>query len=169
MSTSDRTQLKDVLVGSLGSLRSVSNAILCVSQDAQRFDGVAIGALTVNTTNYTWPLVRVDRPVQIIQARILPGGALVYNANAVTIAYGYTNDNQAVGSMTTMGFINTANTVANGGTANWAVGTSIVITANANVNAIVPSGSQLFMTSTIVSGGVIIPAGTVFQLLWEEV
>jgi hypothetical protein len=49
------------------------------------------------------------------------------------------------------------------------VGTSIVITANANVNAIVPSGSQLFVTSTIVSGGVIIPAGTVFQILWEEV
>ena len=169
MSTSDRTQLKDVLVGSLGSLRSVVNAILCVAQDAQRFQAVDVGAgATTAATNYTFPLARVDRPVQIIGARILPGGALTYNVtNYVTISYGWTNDNST--TVTLQGGIGAGNTAANGAAGNWTFGTSIAVPPNTLVNAIVPSGSQLAWTVVPTGVGLAIPGGTVFQLLWEEV
>ena len=169
MATSDCTQLKDVLVGSLGSLRTVTNAILCVAQDAQRFIETDVGiTATTAATNYTLPVARVDRPVQIIAARILPGGALTYNVtNYVTISYGWTNDNST--TVTLQGGISTGNTAANGATGNWTFGTSIVVTANTNVNAIVPSGSQLAWTLVPTGAGEAVPAGTVFQIQWEEV
>lgn len=164
---SDRTQYKQVLVGSVGSSRSVANAPLMVAQDSQRFEAVNVGPTAVaNNVNVNWAQNRWDRPVQVKECRILPGAALTQDAGNLAISYGYTNDNG--GAFTTMGSINT-NTVANGGTGNWAAFVSIVITANTLVNAIVPSGS-FFAFKTVNSGaGLAIPAGSAFQVLGEEV
>jgi hypothetical protein len=181
MAASDRTQWKQVVIGVLGSLRTVANSFLAVAQDAQRFQGYDVAAATTATTDYNFAVARVDRPVQVKEVRILPGGALTYTAgNYVTLNVVYTNDNTGVANGTVLGTIATNNTAANGATGNWAAGTSITIplftatTANANLNEssnmIVPSGSQLFVTSTHTGGaGVAIPAGTRFQVLWEEV
>lgn len=181
MST-DRTQYKQVVAGSLGDNRTIANAINCVQQDAQRFQKVDVGgaALTATTT-YNFPVARVERPVLVKEVRILPGGALTTAAgNYTTISYGYTNDNTGIANITTLGQINTANTAANGGTGNWASGTSILVTAftsatvntnaNQSINSTIPAGSQIFVISTPTGGaGVAVPAGTAFQMLWEEV
>lgn len=174
MATSDRTQLKQVMAGSIGDGRSMStvnplSGAGCVAQDAQRFVTVPVGGAALGaTSDYTFGAARVDRPVQIKEVRILPGGALVAAAgNLVTINYGYTNDGG--GSLTVMGTCNT-NTAGNGGTGNWAAGVSVVVAANTSVNAIVPSGSHLQVTSTHTgASGVAVPGGTCFQIIWEEV
>ncbi|HEY1695139.1 MAG TPA: hypothetical protein VGG39_23385 [Polyangiaceae bacterium] len=169
MTTSDRSQYKQVLVGSLGSSPSVANAPLCIAQDAQRFLEVDVGiTATTAATTYTLPVQRLDRPVNVKEVRILPGGALTFvSANYVTVNYGYTNDNSS--SLTVMGSIATNNTAANGATGNWAAGTSIVVPPNSNVNSIIPSGSQTQITVTPSGVGVAIPAGTRFQMIVEEV
>jgi hypothetical protein len=165
----DRTQYKAVLVGTLGSSRTVVNAALCIAQDAQRYAETAIGITATTAGNdYTLALARLDRPVQVKEVRILPGGTLNFNAtNFTTVNYGYTNDGG--GSITVQGGIATSNTAANGATGNWAAGTSIVVPPNANVNQTIPSGSHVQITLTHSGIGVAVPAGTLFQMIWEEV
>lgn len=167
MATSDRTQLKQVVSGALGASRNVVNAAQTVAQDAQRYEGTAVGPTAVaNNVNVNFQVARLDRPVQVKECRILPGGALTQDTGNLAISYGYTNDNG--GAFTTMGTINT-NTSANGGSGNWVAYTSIVVTANASVNAVVPSGSHFGFKSVNSGAGLAIPAGTIFQVIWEEV
>lgn len=170
MANSDRTIFKYVLAGTLGANRSVANAYLCIAQDAQRYQYIDIGAVTATTaaTTYTLPGCRFDRPVQMKEVRVLPGGALTFSITvSENIAWGYTNDNS--GTLTaTLGTANT-NGVPNGGTGNWSYGTSVLLAPNNNINQIIPSGSQLALTITPVSTGTAIPAGTRFQFIYEEV
>jgi hypothetical protein len=166
MSASDRTQYKQALVGSVGSSRTVSNAPLMVAQDAQRFESVGFPTGIANNVNVNAQVLRVDRPVQVKEARILPSAALTQDTGNLTLSYGYTNDGG--GAFTTMGSIN-SNTSANGGTGNWAAYQSIVITANTAVNAIVPSGSHFGFKIVNAGAGLAIPSGSALQVLWEEV
>jgi hypothetical protein len=167
MAGSDRTQLKQEILGSFGSGRDVVNAALTVAQDAQRFHLLQVGATAIaaNVANMNLCGPRLDRPLFVKEVRILPGGAVTANLVA-TVGYGYTNDNGA--TVTVMGSIN-GNTVANGGTGNWTFGTSIIVPPNVAVNPVVPSGS--FMCVQLLNGGVqpAIPAGTTFQIIGEEV
>ena len=94
MSSSDRTQYKQVLLGALGSSRTIANAANCVAQDAQRFETASVGtAATAATGTINYSVARLDRPVVIKEARILPGGTLVGAAgNFQTVTLAYTND-----------------------------------------------------------------------------
>ena len=167
--SSDRTQYKQVVVGSLGSSPTIVNAPLCIAQDAQRYYHVGLGVTaTTASTNYNIPVARTDRPVQVKEVRILPAAALTFiAANYVTLQYGYTNDNG--GAMVVMGSINTANTAANGGTGNWVAQTSILIPANTSINTVIPSGSFVQIQTVASTIGIAIPAFTAFQLIVEEV
>jgi hypothetical protein len=158
---SDRAQLKAVMVGALGALRTVANALLAVQQDAQRFDGVVIGAATTAGTTYTLPLCRLDRAMVIKDFRVLPGGAVALNAsNYITAALVWNND--AGGGNTT---IASASTVAT----SWALGTSVSLTTTtALTGTTIAAGTQIFVTITPTGTGVSIPAQTVFQAMWEE-
>ncbi len=172
MATSDRTQYKQVLIGVLGALRTVSNSFLAVAQDAQRFDYAGVGNANTALATINFPLCRVDRPVLIKECRILPGGALTAGANFVQINFGYTND--VTNTITVLAGCNTnaANLdVGNfpSATGNWAFGASIKVAQNANQNQVVPSGSQLVWQSSNGTVGMAIPANTQFQGLWEEV
>lgn len=172
---SDRTQYKQVLVGVVGALRTVSNAFKMVAQDAQRFETASVGAAaTAATGTQNFLVARVERPVQLIEARILPGGALVGAAgNFQTISFGYTND--ASSSVTVLAQCNTNGTTLNttpfpSTTGNWAFGTSILVAQNASQNQVIPSGSFIVVQAANTgAAGIAMPAGTVFQLLVEEV
>lgn len=164
MASSDRTQYKQAIVGSIGDSRTITNGPLIVAQEAQRFVEYPVAAGLAANANLNASMARVDRPVQVKEVRILPGGTWTGNANTV-FAYGYTNDNG--GSFTTMGTIN-GNTAANGGTGNFAVYTSVVVTANTSINAVVPSGSHFAVQVTTTAPSVALPTLT-FQVLWEEV
>lgn len=169
MALSDRTQLKAVMAGTLGALRTVTNALLAIAQDAQRFDAIVIGGVTTPGTTYTFPLVRVDRPIVIKDFRVLPGGALTASATLFeTMALVYNND--AGGANTSLASY-TTNLTGNGGTGNWTVGTSIPLFSAASPisGATVPAGSQVMMTLTPTSTGTAVPAQTLFQVIWEEV
>ena len=170
MAGSDRTQWKQCVVGELGANRNVSNAALAVAQDAQRFASAFVGTANLGaTSNFTFPVAFLDRPVLIKSCYILPGNSLTFAAgNFVTVQYGYTNANG--GAMTVQGAINSSNTVANGSTGNWTTGIPIQVTANTAVNQVVPSGSLLQVQSlTNGAAGVVVPGGTSFQLILEEV
>ena len=169
--SSDRTQFKQVVAGSIGDSRTLSGtnplaANGVVAQDAQRFEQVGFGPTAGSAnTNYTFAMARLDRPVQIKEVRILPGAALTTNGNTV-VQYGYTNDNG--GSFTVMGSVNTNQNVSLG-TGNWAALQSLVVAANASVNAVVPSGSMLAVKLVATAPSEAVPAGTAFQVIWEEV
>jgi len=170
MANSDRTQFKQVVAGAVASLRTlVTNPLQgngCVAQDAQRYASVACTTGLANNVSPNIQVVRVDRPIQVKECRILPGAALTQDTGNLVISYGYTNDNG--GSFTTMGTINT-NTAANGGTGNWSAYQSVLITANTSVNAVVPSGSHFGFKVVNSGAGLAVPSGTAFQVIWEEV
>lgn len=153
-----------VMVGELGASRTVVNAAQAVAQDAQRFEGPTLTAASTAGTTYYWTVARVDRPVKVIEVRVCPGGALTAdNTNYAGISYEYTNDGG--GSAVVMGSVNTKVT----GTNSWLAQQSFVVTANAAINAVIPAGSFIYIKSAASGGGVAIPAGTRFQMLWEEV
>jgi len=174
MSLTDRSLFKAVLQGSLTGNRNVSNAADVVAKDAQRFESATVGD-TASTagSDYVFPVARVDRAVMIKEVRVLPAANIAMDgandlANYVTIAYGYSNDNSGPGLGTTQGSINNKPT-ANGGVGNMTGMQSVVVAANSNVNQVVPAGSMIAVTTTHSGIGIAIPAGTKFQVLWEEV
>lgn len=175
MSSSDRTQYKQVLIGALGSSRTIANAANCVAQDAQRYEMVTVGtAATAATGTINYSVARLDRPVVIKEVRILPGGTLVGAAgNFQTITLAYTNDGG--GAVVNVAQTNTNGTTQNtvtypGTTGNWAQAVSQLVPFNTSNSQLVPAGSHLyFVQANTGAAGVAIPAGTTFQLIWEEV
>lgn len=162
---SDRSQFKEVLLGSFGSGRDVVNAVKVIAQDAQRFQETCLVSGQANNVNVNYSVARVERAVKVVEARILPSAALTQDTGNLVISYGYTNDNG--GSFVTLGQINT-NTTANGGTGNWTAYQSIVVTANAAQTQ--PPANSFLGWKTVNSGaGLAIPSGTTLQILWEEV
>lgn len=174
MAASDRSQYKQVLTGVLGALRTVSNAALAVAQDAQRFVGTDVGPNAVPATGtFNYAIARVNRPVKLIEARILPGGALTGAAgNFAVINVVWSNEN---GGTTVLAGCNTNGTTLNTSvfpstTGNWSQGTSILIAQNSSQNQVIPSGSYIYVAHTNTgASGVAVPGGTSFQLIWEEV
>jgi len=174
---SDRTQYKQVLIGMVGALRTVVNSFQMVAQDAQRFSETQLGSTAQAATGtFNYSAARVERPILVKECRIIPGGALTLNAtNYQTVTLNYTNDNGGaaviLAQTNTNAVLNTTSFPGNTGT--WAQGTSILVPLQPNSaisNLVVPSGSQLYWSVVNTgAGGVAVPAGTAFQLLWEEV
>lgn len=177
MASSDRTQLKQAIVGSIGDSRTVTNAFLVVAQEAQRYVVVNVPAGFAANTAANITLARYDRPVLVKEVRILPDATsnIATNPGNTTFNIGYTNDNGSV--LTSLALMNN-NTAANGGTGNLVQFVSQPITlftattANANLNQtanmIVPSGSHLVLQLGVTAPSVAIGA-VGFQVIWEEV
>lgn len=175
MASSDRTQYKQVLLGAVGSSRTISNAADMVAKDAQRYETTSVGtAATAATGTINYSVARLDRPVVIKEARILPGGTLVGAAgNFQTVSLSYTNDNG--GGAVVVAQTNTNGTTQNttsfpGTTGNWSQAVSQLMPFNTANSQLVPAGSHLYFTQANTgAAGVAIPGGTVFQVIWEEV
>jgi len=186
--SSDRTQFKQAVAGSIGDSRSVAvnplQANGCVAQDAQRFESVQFTAAVAANTSANYSVARLDRPVQIKDFRVLPSAAVTVNGNT-TFILGYTNDNG--GTLQNIVVINT-NQNANLGLGNLAQWTSVNILTLANTqanalnnsnagnnygltpnNLLVPSGSHLILRQVATTPSEQIPAGSEFQFIWEEV
>jgi hypothetical protein len=180
MGSTDTEILKDVLIGSLGSNRSVSNAEGTVKRTFQQVAEATLGLASTAGSDYTLPVLRnTNQSILIKEVRILPSAATVTdvnNANYATISLAWTNDNSALPNaavlantaLATTTTLPTVNTNSPGpGTGNWSAGISIQINQNANVNQNVPAGSMLYFQSTHTGTGLAIPAGTKFQVIWE--
>lgn len=181
MST-DTEIYKDVLIGSLGSNRSVVNASNTVLRTFQQVAEATLGLASTAGTDYTMPVLRnSNNAIVVKEVRILPSAATVTdvnNANYATISLAWTNDNSALPNAAVLAntalaaitTLPTVNTNAPGpGTGNWSAGISIQINQNANINQTVPQGSMLYFQSTHTGTGMAIPAGTKFQVIWEAV
>lgn len=184
MASSDRTQYKQALVGTMGDSRSVSNAALMVAQDAQRYETIQFTTAIAVNTSANYSVARFDRPVKIVDFRYLPSAALTTNGNT-TFILGYTNDNG--GTLQNIVVINTnQNTsLGMGNQVQW-TSTNILSLANSQSNALnnsnagnnygltpnnllVPSGSHLILRQVATTPSETLAAGSEFQFIWEEV
>lgn len=187
--SSDRTQFKQAVAGSIGDSRSIAvnplQANGCVAQDSQRYAEVSFPTGVAANTTANYSVARFDRPVQIKDFRVLPSAAVTVNGNT-TFILGYTNDNGGtlqnivvintnqntvlglgnLAQWTSVNILTLANTQANA-LANSAAGNNYGLTPN---NLLVPSGSQLILRQVnTVTLSEAVPAGSAFQLIWEEV
>lgn len=175
MASSDRTQFKQAVGGSIGDSRLLAQpAVLaangCVAQDAQRFESVQFTAAVAANTSANYSVARLDRPVKLIDFRFLPSAAITVNGNT-TFVLGYTNDNG--GALQNIAVFNTnANTSLGMGNMTQWVSVNCLALAGATLttNAYqIPAGSHVVVRQIGTSPSEALPAGSEFQLIWEEV
>lgn len=175
MASSDRTQFKQVVAGSISDLRTlaVTNPLQsngCVAQDAQRYLPLNLTAGTAINAAANYSLARLDRQVVIKELRLLPSAALTTSGNT-TFVLGFTNDGG--GTFSNIAVFNT-NQNTSLGTGNFAQWVSVncmglagaTVTAN---NQLVPQGAHLVLKQIPTTPSEALPAGTAFQVIWEEV
>jgi len=168
MANTDRTQYKQVVAGTIGDLRTLSQSTVlasngCVAQEAQRY--IVRDITVAANTNANYCLARFDRPVNLLTVRLLPTAAVTTNGNT-TLQLAYTNDN---GGNLQNCIVITSNTTANGGFGNLVAFTSINLVTGTISNANVPSGSLLVLENFGPTLKEALPAGTAIQIIYEEV
>jgi hypothetical protein len=170
MSVSDRTQFKQVVAGSVGDLRTLSNVNPlasngCVAQDAQRYGSLDFTTAVAVNVSANYCVATFDRPVRLLAVKFMPASAVTTNGNTV-FNIGYTNGGG--GALTVLASVNT-NVNANLGTGNYVALTPITIPLLAAANQLIPSGSLLVLEQIGTAPSEAVPAGSGFQFIWEEV
>lgn len=166
MALSDRVVNNLLNAARVASNTDVANPTKLANQVDQRLI-VTIGPLAATTagTDYTYSMCVFDRPVNIVSARVIPGGSLTADAtNFTTVAVQFNNDGG--GTATTLANATTKPT-ANGGTGNWSANQSIALTLASTVA--VSANSQLQASLTHSGTGVAVPAQTLFEVIYQEV